>query len=306
MVSVLGVTSLASPAETDVYTLPHKRMRQLVSTVTELLPEIQASLHTASEQLLQAVYATMWELKTHEIIENQVIMEQLKARLVSRQVYNHPVCNCHEDSELLEIIDLVEFVHGSSSPAERLHYWTRLQEILATFLDDFLPHMEEEESTVQPLLNQYFDTSELKVLKETVIREHLEWRERVDNEKRLITQMKTSAVTASEEHSEVDRLPDEILLKIFSTLSDPRDLGRVGRVCRQWRTVARAPQLWRSLPLSAWEVGSWCWQQEQDRDHSMASLTAPGEDGWEEEESLLADRVLGLLQAVGKFALSTV
>ena len=35
---------------------------------------------------LQAVYEAMWELKSHEIIENEYIMDILKARLQARQV----------------------------------------------------------------------------------------------------------------------------------------------------------------------------------------------------------------------------
>ena len=48
------------------------------------------------EATLEIIYSTIWELKTHEIIENTVIMTKLKERMVQRQIYNRSVCNCHE------------------------------------------------------------------------------------------------------------------------------------------------------------------------------------------------------------------
>jgi len=38
------------------------------------------------EPNLQAVYEAMWELKTHEYIENTYIMKRLKARLHKKRV----------------------------------------------------------------------------------------------------------------------------------------------------------------------------------------------------------------------------
>ena len=38
------------------------------------------------EPSLQAIYEAMWEMKTHEYIENHYIMDQLKQRLQSRRV----------------------------------------------------------------------------------------------------------------------------------------------------------------------------------------------------------------------------
>ena len=35
------------------------------------------------EEILQNVYAIMWELKTHEIIENVYIMNKLKVKFIS-------------------------------------------------------------------------------------------------------------------------------------------------------------------------------------------------------------------------------
>ena len=68
----------------DVFRIPHSRMRELVHwPLTEVasVPDVQDLQPT-----LQAVYEAMWELKSHEIIENEYIMDTLKARLQARQV----------------------------------------------------------------------------------------------------------------------------------------------------------------------------------------------------------------------------
>ena len=134
---------------------------------------------TGLETTLQLVYSIIWELKTHEIIENTVIMQvglgiicwvslktvfgylwfvwrkkllqKLRERMHSRQVFNQSVCNCHEDSELvstlvclfflkflskisiliwswqLSMIDLVESIYSSLDKTSRTYYWQRLQ-----------------------------------------------------------------------------------------------------------------------------------------------------------------------------------
>jgi len=132
-------------------------MKELVTSVEQILPQIEESIEfrqTSLETTLQLVYSIIWELKTHEIIENTVIMQKLRERMHSRQVYNQSVCNCHEDSELLSIIDLVESIYSSLDKTSRTFYWQRLQGEIYQFLEDFDQHMEEEESIFQPLLNQ--------------------------------------------------------------------------------------------------------------------------------------------------------
>merc|ERR1712001_730130 len=52
-------------------------------------------------------------------------------------------------------------------------------------MEEFLDHMAEEESVFQPLLDQNFDTNELKQMKEVVERQHSMFREKVKSEKSL-------------------------------------------------------------------------------------------------------------------------
>jgi len=258
------------PPEIDVYKVPHDRMKELVNVINEKLPAIQESINFDDdlETTLENIYTTIWELKNHEIIENTVIMSQLKERLLSRQVYNKSVCNCHEDSELIKIIDLVEMVYSSSTENERNFYWHNLQEALYDFLDDFLPHMEEEENTFQPLLNQYFNYEELKEIQETVINKHEEWTEKLNSGEKSLKRFKRDSESLDAEVKEqsasdlINQLPDEILQQIFSLLEDPRDLSRVSGTCIRWNSLSRFSSLWMTLPLSQWERDIWTWKIE--------------------------------------------
>ena len=68
----------------DVFLIPHSRMRELVTWPLKeaaSVPDVQDL-----QPSLQAVYEAMWELKSHEMIENEYIMGTLKARLQARQV----------------------------------------------------------------------------------------------------------------------------------------------------------------------------------------------------------------------------
>ena len=68
----------------DLYAVPHERMRDLVSWP---LSEVATAADIQDlEPCLQAVYEAMWEMKTHEYIENNIIMNRLKARLQTKRV----------------------------------------------------------------------------------------------------------------------------------------------------------------------------------------------------------------------------
>jgi len=275
------------PNEVDVYTDPHTRMKELIASASESIQMEHSNLDFQErEAILQNVYAIMWELKTHEIIENVYIMNKLKERLAALQIYNHLVCNCHEDSTVLQILDLVERVHGSSDLISASLYWQRLQNAISEFMEEFLPHMEEEENTFLPLLCKYFEYEELKELKETVLLQHQLWKLRVQQEENVYnlkenlgkeefsSPKKSSSycdklkdlVTTKDQHVTVQNLdqidlqvvgfqqiPDEIMLQIFGNLS-PKELLRAGEVTTRWRRLSLAPEFWRELPLAYWEL----------------------------------------------------
>ena len=60
-------------------------MKELVEAHLTKVREIK-SFSVAPEDLLQAVYEAMWELKSHEYIENHFIMDRLKERLQAKRV----------------------------------------------------------------------------------------------------------------------------------------------------------------------------------------------------------------------------
>lgn len=167
----------------NLFAEPHNRMKELVSWPLTEAARL-SDVHDL-EPSLQAIYEAMWEMKTHEYIENHYIMDRLKARLQSRRVYNELVCNCHEDSKLLEVIGMVEKVYSAQTQRERCKYGRRLQKSIRSFLNDFLHHMDEEEAVFQPLLVENFEPKELADMNETVLKQHSIFREKVKTEKSL-------------------------------------------------------------------------------------------------------------------------
>ena len=124
-------------------------------------------------------------------------------------------------------------VYSSSTENERNFYWHNLQEALYDFLDDFLPHMEEEENTFQPLLNQYFNYEELKEIQETVINKHEEWTEKLNSGEKSLKRFKRDSESLDAEVKEqsasdlINLLPDEILQQIFRQSEEPFFGGKV-------------------------------------------------------------------------------
>ena len=150
---------------------------------------------------MQAVYEAMWELKSHEYIENHFIMDTLKARLQSRQVFNEAVCNCHEDSMLLEVIGLVERVYTARTQKERCKYGQQLQRKIRAFLDDFVTHMEQEEAVFQPLLDQNFEPQELQQMNEKVVVTTMSYNYLQVVQGRIFTRRSWSSTTFTERRS---------------------------------------------------------------------------------------------------------
>lgn len=85
------------------------------------------------------------------------------------------------------MIRLVENVYNAQSDTERLEQGRLLQDAVRDFLDEFLHHMDEEEAIFQPLLNKYFELSELMSLRAQVLEQHKLWKEKVKTEKSLKT-----------------------------------------------------------------------------------------------------------------------
>ncbi|XP_042223723.1 F-box/LRR-repeat protein 5-like isoform X2 [Homarus americanus] len=173
------------PDEIDVFTAPHSRMKELVNIYTQKMQCVDFRDGPEVLSLLQDLNSTLYEFKSHESIENIFIMDQLKNRLKQRQIINSAVCDCHNDNRLADVVQLVRT--GTQvrerSIGERVSFGLKLQETFEEFVRNFLPHMEEEEQVFQPLLVEYFDYDELKILKEVVLKEHELVKERQSLEK---------------------------------------------------------------------------------------------------------------------------
>lgn len=98
--------------------------------------------------MLENLYNTFKEFKTHEQIENKYIMKRLKEKLKKLSIKNTAVCNCHSDNRLTEMLLLVKdgYKLTRKSVADRMNYGTQLRKELEEFTEKFIPHMEEEES----------------------------------------------------------------------------------------------------------------------------------------------------------------
>ena len=72
----------------NLFTEPHNRMKELVSWPLTEAAEF-SDVHEL-EPSLQAIYEAMWELKTHEIIENTVIMQKVWAILLVAMLMIEP------------------------------------------------------------------------------------------------------------------------------------------------------------------------------------------------------------------------
>ncbi|XP_004530944.1 uncharacterized F-box/LRR-repeat protein C02F5.7 isoform X2 [Ceratitis capitata] len=87
----------------------------------------------------------------------------------------------------------------------------------------------------------------------------------MDNWNVLAAQTSSSAIgrdginLASKEHLTIEKLPDKVLLHIFSYLSH-REICRLARICRRWRQIAYDTRLWKNVSLrpevSGLHVGS--------------------------------------------------
>ena len=75
---------LSSAASVNLFLDFHSRMKELVSWPLTEAAKV-SDVHEL-EPILQAIFEAMWEMKTHEYIENHYIMDQLKSRLQSRRV----------------------------------------------------------------------------------------------------------------------------------------------------------------------------------------------------------------------------
>lgn len=169
------------------------------------------------------------------------------------KIHNSAVCNCHSDDQFSPLLSIVDsgyfYLNKQKSPSDKLNYGHKLRKALKEFVKGFLPHMKEEEEVFQPLLMQYFTEKELMEMKIIVIKSHMQQRKlnlnlsgddpktnlTIEHDKRLNNQ-----------NISIDKLPDEILMKICSQLKF-KDLLKSAKVCRKWNKIVNDPFFWETL-----------------------------------------------------------
>lgn len=58
----------------------------------------------------------------------------------------------------------------------------------------------------------------------------------------------------------ISDLPEEILVRLFEYINDPRELLRAARVNKRWNQVVFTPRLWRTICPIQWAKGDWSFQ----------------------------------------------
>lgn len=100
----------------------------------------------AVEGLLNSLNKTFHEFKHHEEIENQYIMAKLKTRVTKSELLEL-LSNIHSDTHVKDILMLLKEAvrHDPRDTFRRSIFKLELQKAVREFIDDFLPHMKEEE-----------------------------------------------------------------------------------------------------------------------------------------------------------------
>ncbi|XP_078469015.1 F-box/LRR-repeat protein 5 isoform X2 [Lampetra fluviatilis] len=286
------------PEEVDVFSAPHWRMKQLVQLYCDKLSTTNFSNDNDFQTLLRSLCATFREFKTHEQIENECIMAQLKYRLERCAVTNNLVYKVHSDNKLTEMLTLFEKgLRNAKNEYERVNYGMQLKEQLEEFTRDFIPHMKEEEEVFQPLLMEYFTYEELKVIKSTVIAQHCsngsqfaqllnELRQARGREKlELDSKEEEKSKSASVSSSPIGLLPPEVLLQVFGYLG-VQDLCRCSQVCTDWALVCKDGSLWKHLYPTRWANEDWYTGPPEAVDEQVSDEDESCDSGWGGETTM--------------------
>ncbi|XP_069694323.1 F-box/LRR-repeat protein 5-like [Periplaneta americana] len=235
-------------SESDVFYIPHLRMKELITGYIEQAKKTDFTNFAAVEALLCTLRSTFTEVKYHEDIEETVIIGRLQTRLESLCIDKPEFCNCHSNSPVGQMITLIDdgYSMKSKSSEDCLEFGLRLQKAVTEFPETFYPHMREEEKIFQPLLDKYFNRGELQVIRKLVAVEHY-----------AVT---SNLLYESMMQDSILDLPDLVMTKIFSFLTPP-DLGRCAQVCQQWNNLVYQPALWKRICPVQWAHGQWSYDE---------------------------------------------
>ena len=109
---------------------------------------------------MKGLERTLFELKAHEEIENQLVMKKLKVKLKEDRTLeqNDLICNCHKEDRFTSLQNLFRdgYAFIRRGNADRISYQIKLHKVIKQFYEDFLPHMHEEENVNEQTLFVFF------------------------------------------------------------------------------------------------------------------------------------------------------
>ncbi|XP_065829248.1 F-box/LRR-repeat protein 5-like [Oscarella lobularis] len=283
------------PPEIDVFRLPHSRMKHLMNEIIGRMAKTNFSNFFDLQSLIRLVDNNFRVFRSHERIENQHILDNLHTRITNHatpppdEAEHDLKDDIHGDHRIEAMSHLINQLKEEDlrSPTECVRCGERLKRAIDDFAVDFFPHMEEEESILQPLLMQYFTRDELKQLKNDVLRLHNLPISSLSQEQLLLDQWNVVEREIRRQRA-IASLPPEVWLRVFQFLG-PKDLLRCGMVSKSWNAVSRDSSLWTNVCPKKWARGDWTFQiasmsEEEEAETEIASLELDWKKSDDEEE----------------------
>ncbi|CAF4162802.1 unnamed protein product, partial [Rotaria socialis] len=229
--------------EVNVFTFPHSRIKKLMNCCTSKFGHTDFTSLNDFEELLIGLQCIFTEFMAHEEIENHLVMKKLRKKLKQNSPMDDTelICNCHKVDRFTPLMALFRdgYAFIRRGNADRMSYGVRLHKAMITFYNDFVPHMNEEENGIQPLLSKYFTDIELKMMRTQVIKMTLKKRE--DSTVNIVYRIERPLkihVLSYERILSIDSLPHNILQFIMNYLPDRQIKQSCLRVNKQWNQCA--------------------------------------------------------------------
>ncbi|CAF1183879.1 unnamed protein product [Rotaria sp. Silwood1] len=229
--------------ELNVFTFPHSRMRKLLNCCTSKFGHTDFTSLNDFEELLIRLQGIFTEFMAHEEIENHLVMKKLKKKLKQNSPIDDTqlICNCHTIDRFTPLMTLFRdgYAFIRRGNADRMSYGVKLHKAMSNFYQDFVPHMNEEENDIQPLLSKYFTEIEIKMMRTQVIKMTLQKRE--NSTINLIYQIERPLkiyVISYERFTSINNLSNNTLQFIMKYLNDRQLKQSCLRVNKQWNQCA--------------------------------------------------------------------
>ncbi|CAF4643308.1 unnamed protein product, partial [Rotaria sp. Silwood2] len=229
--------------ELNVFTFPHSRMRKLLNCCTSEFGHTDFTSLNDFEELLIRLQRIFTEFMAHEEIENHLVMKKLKKKLKQNSPIDDSelICNCHKVDRFTPLMTLFRdgYAFIRRGNADRMSYGVKLHKAMRNFYKDFVPHMNEEENDIQPLLSKYFTEIEIKMMRTEIIKMTLQKRE--SSTINLIYQIERPMkiyVISYERLTSINNLSNNNLEYIMKYLNDRQLKQSCITVNKQWNQCA--------------------------------------------------------------------